>query len=82
MARRNVLRRGKGHYVVRDRNGRFKSWHSRGRSGAIDRRLKVGDTRIPRTKFGRRKSGYGHMGDYKKKLVYSRKTRRFKVSRL
>lgn len=35
-----------------------------GRSLAVDRRNRIGSRRIPRTRTGRLKRGYGHKGDY------------------
>lgn len=54
-------------YAVRDKKGRIRNVVNKGRSNRADRRKKVGDSRIPKTKGGKAKSGYGHMGDYKKK---------------
>lgn len=47
-----------GHYVVRDKHGRFKKWAGVGRSLSADRRKK--------SKKHPKKSGYGHLGDYRK----------------
>ena len=52
-------------YAVRDRKGKFKDIVNKGRSNVADRRKKVGDSRIPKTKGGKAKSGYGQLGDYK-----------------
>ena len=63
MAKRDTI---KGYYVVRGKDGRIKRWAKKGRSLRADRRKKVGDERIPKTKSGKAKSGYGHRGDYKR----------------
>ncbi|MEM4727704.1 MAG: hypothetical protein QXD04_05580 [Candidatus Bathyarchaeia archaeon] len=57
MARRYRMRRAPGHYVVRDRRGRFKRWSSIPRSISVDRRRRVGQRR--------REPGYGHLQDYR-----------------
>lgn len=54
----------RGHYVTRDKMGRFKRWISIGKSIAADRRKKVGSSRIPRDANGGLMSGFGDLGDY------------------
>jgi len=69
MAKRDIV---KGFYVVRDKKGRFKRWSSKGRSLSHDRRKKVSSKRIPKTKKGKLRSGYGHRGDYRRKSGLSK----------
>jgi len=64
MARRGKVRSKGGHYVERDKYGRFKRWHGVRRSISVDKRRYVGPGRIPRTRTGGLKRGYGHKGDY------------------
>lgn len=64
MVKRDIVKR---HYVVRSKTGQFKKWHRIGKSIKADSRKKVGNKRIPKTKSGRSKVGYGHIGDYKKR---------------
>ncbi|MEM3875266.1 MAG: hypothetical protein QXU45_09080 [Candidatus Bathyarchaeia archaeon] len=56
MGRRYKVKGRPGHYVVRDKRGRFKRWASIHRSIKVDARRKVG--------MKRRQSGYGHIQDY------------------
>ena len=58
MARRYKVKRAPGHYVVRDKRGRFKRWTSIPRSIKADARRKV--------KQKRTESGFGHIQDYKR----------------
>ena len=53
------------HYITRHRKGTATVVYVK-RSLAADRKKRVGSSRIPRTKTGRLKSGYGHRGDYPK----------------
>jgi len=64
MARRYKVKGKPRHYVYRNRKGQFKKWVSVGRSLRGDRRKRVGYGRMPKTRSGRPKSGYGHRGDY------------------
>lgn len=73
MGQRGKVEGKPGAYVERDRLGRFKKWTSVGRSLAADRRKRVGRKRIPKTKGGKAKSGYGHQGDYKRKKTTKRR---------
>lgn len=59
MGKRGKVRNKPGHYVVRDRHGRFKEWTSIPRSIAADSRK--------RTRRKLRKPGYGHLGDYRRR---------------
>jgi hypothetical protein len=56
MGRRYKVKRAPGHYVERDRRGRFKKWTGVHRSIRADARRKVGQKR--------KESGYGHIQDY------------------
>jgi hypothetical protein len=58
MARRYKVGRAPGHYVVRDRRGRFKRWSSIPRSIRVDARR--------RTPQRRKAGGYGHLQDYER----------------
>lgn len=53
-------------YVTRHRTGSL-SVVRVGRSLRADRRKKVSSSRIPKTRTGRPKRGYGHRGDYPRK---------------
>ena len=57
-------------YVLKDKKGKVKKVVSKARSIRADRRKKVSDKNIPKTKSGKAKSGYGHLGDYKKKRKF------------
>lgn len=59
MGRRGKARNKPGHYVFRDKRGRFKDWVSILRSIAADARRK--------TRKKLKKPGYGHLGDYRRK---------------
>ncbi len=63
-SRRGKVKGKPRHYVRRGKRGRFKKWTRVGRGLAVDRRRRVGHRRIPKTRTGRPKSGYGHIGDY------------------
>lgn len=67
MGRRGKVRGKPGHYVVRDRYGRFKRWSGVRRSISVDKRRRVGSRRMPKTRTGRPKRGYGHKGDYRRR---------------
>jgi len=56
MGRRYKVKGRPGHYVVRDRRGRFKRWVKINRSIRADARRKVGQKR--------KEPGYGHIQDY------------------
>lgn len=56
------IRRGKS-YVIPHRDGSI-SVARVGKSLRADRRMRVSGKRIPRTRSGRLKPGYGHRGDY------------------
>ena len=67
MGKRYIIKRAKSCYVIRRRDGTFKKWVNRGKSIRTDSRKKVGSIRIPKTKRGNLKKGYGHQGDYHKR---------------
>ena len=56
MGRRYRVKRTPGHYVQRDRRGRFLRWTSIPGGIRVDRRKKVAQKR--------EESGYGHQQDY------------------
>jgi len=56
LGRRYKVKGRPGHYVERDRRGRFKRWAAVHRSIKVDARRKVGQKRP--------QSGYGHIQDY------------------
>jgi len=66
MAKRDTIKRKKSYYVKRNKKGEITDWSGKGRSLKADRRKKVGDKRIPKTKSGKAKAGYGHLGDYQR----------------
>jgi len=57
LGRRYRVKRTPGHYVRRDRRGRFQKWTSIPRGIRVDARKKVSQKR--------RESGYGHRQDYR-----------------
>ncbi|MCL6579283.1 MAG: hypothetical protein K6T73_07850 [Candidatus Bathyarchaeota archaeon] len=58
MGRRYKVKRAPGHYVERDRRGRFKRWAEIHRSISVDKRRKVEQKRS--------ESGFGHVQDYQR----------------
>ena len=65
MTKRDVIR--KGFYAVRDSKGRITDIVDIGRSIRMDRLTKTDARRIPKTKGGIARVGYGHIGDYERK---------------
>ncbi len=67
MARRGKVKGKPRHYVHRTKRGKFKKWTSVRKGLSVDRRRRVGHGRIPKTRTGGLKRGYGHKGDYPRK---------------
>ena len=53
-------------YAVRNKKGQIKDVVNKGKSNKQDRLTQTGEENIPKTKGGKAKSGYGHLGDYEK----------------
>jgi len=59
MGKRYRIKRTPGHYVQRDKRGRFKKWTNIPKGIHVDKRKKVGQKR--------KEHGFGHQQDYPKK---------------
>jgi hypothetical protein len=62
MSKRGVIK--KGFYAVRKKDGTISDVVDIGKSIRMDRLTKTDAKRIPKTKGGIPKIGYGHLGDY------------------